>query len=90
MSVRTLCTEITERTYPIAVACLPGGFVLRSQDEVLGRMLVINGLGSRKVKEYGKRPIVVLENTWMETERFNEIYQFVRPHDDIFWIVQRR
>jgi hypothetical protein len=42
--IRTLAVEITEDTYPIAVACLPPGFALIKKKIVLGSYLVVNDL----------------------------------------------
>lgn len=42
--IKTLATKITPETYPIAVACLPGGFVLIKKKLVMDSYLVINDL----------------------------------------------
>lgn len=42
--IKTMAIKITEETYPIAVACLPDGFVHVKKKFVLGSFLVINDL----------------------------------------------
>ena len=44
MRIKTMAVEITENTYPIAVACLPPKFALIRKKLVLGSYLVINDL----------------------------------------------
>lgn len=42
--IKTLAVKITPETYPVAVACLPGGFVLLKKKLVMGSYLVVNDL----------------------------------------------
>lgn len=42
--IKTMAIKITEETYPIAVACLPDGFVHTKKKFVLGSYLIINDL----------------------------------------------
>jgi hypothetical protein len=74
--VKTMAVKITPETYPIAVACLAGGFAMIPLKRVIGAYLVINELQARRLK--GERsPALVLGNGWMSKETLMRSWFFV-------------
>lgn len=74
--IDTMAVKITEETYPIAVACLAGGFAKFAFSKVEGRYLVINEL-QIKIPKKDDRPILIVGNGWMEEDYFKKNYTFV-------------
>lgn len=79
--MQTMALEITEKTYPIAVACLPDMFLTIPVNQVYGCFLVINEIGVLKTEETGM-PIkhIAISNTWYDKETFLMRYQ---PKDQL-------
>lgn len=89
--VPTMAVQITDATYPVAVACLAGGFAMRPKYDVLGAYLIINELHAECFKSTGKSPILVLKNSWMDQKLFQEKYRWVLGQQtDEFAEVTRR
>lgn len=74
-NLKTLAILITEKTYPIAVACLPAGFVDYPFANVKGFWLVINVPGSYEPGEFQRE--VGLHNEWIHPKKFVDKYTIV-------------
>ena len=70
-------TIITEDNWPLAVACLPGGFAMYPMKEVIGSWLVINTPRVKTFKKKGKKSVLVLENVWMTHAEFISRYEII-------------
>jgi len=77
--VKTMAVKIDRNTYPIAVACLAGGFAAVPFHRVKGSYLVINELAGGKVKQRGYRPW--LGNTWQSESSFRKQYRFLQAEE---------
>ena len=76
--IPTLAIEINEQNYPIAVACLPGGFAANHpRKSTYGSILIINELEAVKVKKQGRVPTLAYGNCWMSREQFFERFEVV-------------
>ena len=69
--IQTQATIIDPSNYSVAVACLPGGFATIPTKKVLGSVLVINAIATKKIKG---RYVVTLVNSHMDHEHFAQIY----------------
>lgn len=86
-NLKTMAVLITEDNYSVAAACLPAGFAAnRSMKEKIGAYLIINELRcitdfrkARKDPHY--RPILAIENKWLDKKRFEVEYRFVDPKE---------
>lgn len=83
MHITTMAVQITEKTWPVAVACLGGSFASRPFPEVEGSFLVINTPDRqdrfRRVRQFGgpsAREGILLDNAWESEEDFLEMYQY--------------
>lgn len=76
MRIKTLAIQINEDTYPIAIACLPGGFATIPFKNVNGAYLVINRPEPCFIDD-GHRAIVSLENGWLPQGLFEAEYNIV-------------
>lgn len=74
--LKTMAVLITEETYSIAVACLPGGFASYPFANVQGYWLVINDLSHRFGDEYNS-PGPGFANTWIHPLKFIEQYKII-------------
>jgi len=70
---------ITESTYPIAVACLAGGFSTIPMDKVLGCVLIINKMCAEQVAN-DRSPGVLLGNSWMSRYEFDKRFRLSDEH----------
>lgn len=76
---------INEDTYPIAVACLAAGFATIPKEKVFGNILVINHLEAVELEGEGERPYLIVTNSWMSEEVFDERYTWIpEPHNTPF------
>lgn len=86
----TMAIAITDKTYPIAVACLPGEFVTVPRSAAYGCFLVINEIQPRDIP-LERSPITVLENSWLTREDFEDRYVWTAvPRMNTFTIVALR
>lgn len=76
MLIKTMALKITEKSYPVAVACLSGSFAIDSPKHAMGRYLVINEVNTIST-EFEKA--FALSNRLYTKEEFAEIYEFVDP-----------
>lgn len=77
--IKTLAVEITENTYPIAVACLPARFAMVPFSKVDGCILVINEYRAASYCETSGREILVVENGWFPKEEFEDEFRYLTP-----------
>ena len=78
MNIPMMAMQINEVTYPIAVACLPGGFAANyKESETYGCYLVINEMEAVSFQESGVRPILTIGNKWMDEMSFFKQYRFI-------------
>lgn len=76
MFVKTMALKITEKSYPVAVACLPAGFMNIAPKETFGNYLVINEVAVES-SEDGVDKILRVGNGHYEAELFKETFEFV-------------
>ena len=72
--VPTMALEINEKTYPIAVACLPPVFATIPFKDVDGHYLVINRLEARRSPKNKTQQTLTVGNSWMRAEQFKKTY----------------
>jgi hypothetical protein len=78
--MKMMALQITPETYPIAVACLPGGFATIGPSQTYGDWLIINQPEAIYVGGGKNAPTVVgLGNCWCPDNMFNRDYEFVTP-----------
>ena len=70
--IKTMAILITPKTYPIAVACLAGGFAALPPESVFNHVLVINDVCAEKIEGRGLVPD--LTNCWMSIDDFVDWY----------------
>lgn len=70
--IKTMAILITPKTYPIAVACLAGGFATLPPESVFNHVLIINNVCAKKIKGRGLVPF--LTNSWTSIDDFNWEY----------------
>ena len=63
--IKTLACRIDENTYPIAVACLPGGFATIPFARVNGCYLVLNEI-TAIIRGTDTSPTAALTNGWLK------------------------
>ena len=84
--IDTYAAPIGEHNYPLAVACLPGGFAARPIGDVVGEWLVINARVPRQFKETGKSSILTIGNYWMTSTEFEEKYKIAGPPNEFGFV----
>ena len=70
--IKTMAILITPKTYPIAVACLAGGFATLPPESVFNHVLIINNVRAKKIKGRGLVPF--LTNSWTSIDDFVDRY----------------
>lgn len=91
--IKTQAIKITEETYSIAVACLPGGFAMIPFANVENHWLIINTVTTVYIEDLNQ-DIATIENQWLNDEdfqaRFNEINKKAgRPAQNAWIEVER-
>lgn len=76
MLIKTMAVKITEKTYPIAVACLAAEFLTASPKETYGHYLVINRVVP-ETSETGPMKAFYMQNKTYSEEAFRASYEFV-------------
>lgn len=80
--LKTMAVRITKKNYPTAVACLAAGFATIPPEKTFGHYLVINEPCTENFDGEGKRPYLVVGNSWMSEKHFNMTRRFVdETHD---------
>ena len=79
--IKTLACLIDENTYPIAVACLPGGFATIPFARVNGCYLVLNEV-TAITRGTDTSPMAALTNSWLESYEFNTRWRFLTTNRD--------
>jgi hypothetical protein len=72
--IKTMAMEITEETWPIAVACLPAGFARIPKDRVLRHILVINEIcvQYKFKKNRSRKPLgLKIDNAYVSKDFFD-------------------
>lgn len=77
MLVKTMALKITEKSHPVAVACLGPWFLDRTVKSVTDSYLVINEIGSFGTD--GDAKTMTISNRLYTREEFAQIYEFVDP-----------
>ena len=83
--IKTMAVKITDETYPIACACLPGAFATFPVKRVLGAYLVINDIDAIHI-DGDRSPSKVLTNKWVASDSFWKNYDFVEDEDEMRFI----
>ena len=79
--IKTLACLIDENTYPIAVACLPGGFATIPFARVKGCYLVLNEL-TAITRGTDTSPVAALTNGWLKSYEFKSRWRFLKTNHD--------
>ena len=72
--IKTLACQIDENTYPIAVACLPGGFATIPFARVDGCYLVLNEM-TAITRGTDTSPVAALTNCWLNLDEFDSSWR---------------
>ena len=88
--IKTLACLIDENTYPIAVACLPGGFATIPFARVNGCYLVLNEL-TAITRDTDTSPVAALTNGWLKSYEFTSRWRVLEKNSDLppFYEVER-
>ena len=81
--IKTLACQIDENTYPIAVACLPGGFATIPFARVDGCYLVLNEM-TAITRGTDTSPVAALTNGWLTPYEFNSRWQILEIDNALF------
>lgn len=81
MNITTQAIVISDKTYNLAVACLPAGFATIPQHKVFGNLLIINDLVATPVGKK-KRPVLSVDNLWIDVEAFHRRFISFGELDD--------
>ena len=79
--IKTLACLIDENTYPIAVACLPGGFATIPFAKVNGCYLVLNEITAITLGT-DTSPVAALTNCWLKSYEFDSRWRFLTTNRD--------
>ena len=88
--IKTLACLIDENTYPIAVACLPGGFATIPFARVDGCYLVLNEM-TAITRGTDTSPVAALTNSWLNLDEFDSGWRVLEKDSDLppFYEVER-
>ena len=88
--IKTLACLIDEDTYPIAVACLPGGFATIPFAKVDGCYLVLNEI-TTITRGTDTSPVAALTNGWLKSYEFTSRWRVLEKNSDLrpFYEVER-
>ena len=88
--VKTLVCLIDENTYPIAVACLPGGFATIPFARVDGCYLVLNEM-TAITRGTDTSPVAALTNSWLEPDEIDSRWRVLEKNSALppFYEVER-
>lgn len=75
MHIKTMAVKITEKTYPVATACLGAWFMMRPMRSVLGSYLVINEVVALDSDDLHKS--LAMKNMLYDVESFSDRFEFV-------------
>ena len=81
--IKTLACRIDENTYPIAVACLPGGFATIPFAKVNGCYLVLNEI-TAITRGTDTSPVAALTNGWLKSYEFDSRWRLWAKDDALF------
>lgn len=88
-NIQKMAVKITEEIWPVATACLAGGFVKIPFERVEGCYLVINETYPERFIEMGLSPIITIQNCWLPAELFHETYTFVEKEEENKFVAVR-
>ena len=80
--IKTLACLIDENTYPIAVACLPGGFATIPFAKVDGCYLVLNEM-TAITRGTDTSPVAALTNGWLKPYEFDSRWRVLKKDSDL-------